>query len=102
MFSYRQKNTHLIDCKLSLFSQSSGRATVMKSRKQARRDCSEQTCQSETGAEAGRKGTALSSETDAFEFPAASETGNSDWFIDNRKLSKSLTSIKNLNTLSWN
>ena len=74
----------------------------MKSRKQARRDCSEKTGQGETGAEAGRKGTALSSVTDAFEFPAASETGNSDWFIDNRKLSTSLTSINNLNTLSWN
>ena len=74
----------------------------MKSRKQARRDSSEQTGQGETGAEAGRKGTALSSVTDAFEFTAASETGNSDWFIDNRKLSASLTRINNLNTLSWN
>ena len=35
----------------------------------------------------GGKGTAFSSVTNAFEFPAASGTENSDWFKDNRKLS---------------
>ena len=38
--------------------------------------------------EVREKGTALSFVTDMFEFPAASGTENSDWFIDNRKLSR--------------
>ena len=48
---------------------------------------SERTSRGVTGVELKGKGTALSSVTDAFEFPAASKTENSDWFIDNRKLS---------------
>ena len=41
----------------------------------------------ETGGEVGGKRTALSSVTDALELSAASGTENSDWLIDNRKLS---------------
>ena len=37
----------------------------------------------ETGVEAGRKGTALLTVTNAFEFPVAPTTENSDWSINN-------------------
>ena len=37
----------------------------------------------ETGGEAGRKGTAVLAVTDAFEFPVAPATENSDWSINN-------------------
>ena len=57
-----------------------------ESRKQARRDWSERTSRGETGERREKK--ELSFVTDAFEFPAASGTENSDWFIDNRKLSR--------------
>ena len=59
-----------------------------ESRKQARGDWSERTSRGETWGEAREKGTALSFVTDAFEFPAASGTEKSDWFIDSRKLSR--------------
>ena len=49
-----------------------------ESRIQARRDRSERTSQVENGEEAKGRGTALCSVTDAFEFPAASGTENSD------------------------
>ena len=58
-----------------------------ESRKQAQENWSERASQGETGGEAGGKGTALSSVTDGFEFPATSEMENLDWFTDNRKLS---------------
>ena len=68
----------------SLFSQSRG---ASESRIQARRDWSKRKSRGKTGGEVREKGTALSSVTDAFEFPTASGTENSDWLIDNTKLS---------------
>ena len=54
---------------------------VSNSRIQARRDWTERMSLRKNGGETREKGTALSSVTEAFEFPTASGTENSDWFF---------------------
>ena len=64
---------------------------VERAREIAESACDQQRCEirarrktgEETGGEAGGKGTAFSTVTDAFEFPVAPATENSDWSINN-------------------